>query len=191
MTNPWNPPPEGQQPVPSAYGQAPPTYGQGPGYGPLGQVRSTPMVVLLAVVTLGIYVYVYNYKVHEEMKQHSGRGLGGGVALLLTFLAGVAMPFLTPNEVGNLYRGRGQKAPVTAWTGLWLVVPQVAGFFLMFVSLIAVAATADNETGVSNVSALGLGGAVFAFFALMLAGAIVWVVKTNGALNRYWEAART
>jgi hypothetical protein len=24
-------------------------------------------------VTLGIYTYVYNYKVHKEMKEHSGR----------------------------------------------------------------------------------------------------------------------
>ena len=65
-------------------------------------------------MTLGIYSYVYNYQVHDEMKRHTGRGLGGGIALLLSLLAGVAMPFLTPNEVGALYTRRGDKPPVRA-----------------------------------------------------------------------------
>jgi hypothetical protein len=85
MTSPQMQPPPGY--APPAYGY---TYD-----GPPGRVRPTGTSLLLFVVTLGIYQYVYNYKVHDEMKRHSGRGIGGGIALLLTFLAGVAMPFLT------------------------------------------------------------------------------------------------
>ena len=59
------------------------------------------------------------YKTHEEMKRHSGQGLGGTIALLIALFVGVAAPFLTSNEVGGLYERRGQSKPVTGLTGLW------------------------------------------------------------------------
>lgn len=95
MTQPPPPPP----PPPPSYGYPPPVF--------------------------GIYTYVDNYQVHDEMKRHSGRGVGGGIALLLTevaaFTAGMAAAFLVP-------------------------------------------------------------------LALFVAGGVVWLVKTNGALNRYWQS---
>ena len=71
--------------------------------GQLGKVRSTPLCILLAFVTLGIYVLVWYFMVHEEMKRHSGRGLGGIVALLIAFFVGIVSPYLTSHEVGELY----------------------------------------------------------------------------------------
>jgi hypothetical protein len=53
------------------------------------------------------------------MKRHSGQGLGGGLALLLSLLVGVVMPFITSSEVGDLYERRGWAKPVEATTGLW------------------------------------------------------------------------
>ena len=47
---------------------------------PLGQVRETGTCVLLTIVTLGFYTWYWFYKTHDEMKQHSGTGIGGGVA---------------------------------------------------------------------------------------------------------------
>ena len=87
-------------------------------------------------------------KTSDEMKQHSGDGIGGPIALLLAILVGIVMPFISPNEVGKLYERRGQKAPVGAATGLWYLL--LGWFFLV--------------------------------------GAIVWFVKTNGALNDYWRS---
>jgi hypothetical protein len=114
------------------------------GPGPVGQVRSTGTCFVLTIVTLGIYTLVWYYKTHEELKRHSGAGIGGVVALLLALFLGIAMPFLSAHEVGKLYERSGQPAPVSAITGLWTLIP--------------------------------------------LLGLIIWFVKTNGALNSYWES---
>ncbi|MBF4161701.1 DUF4234 domain-containing protein [Nocardioides sp. CBS4Y-1] len=110
-------------------------------------MRGTGVSILLAVVTFGIYQYVYFFQVHEEMKVHTGQGIGGGLALLLTFLVGICMPYLTAHEIGEMYKRRGEQPPVSAITGLWYF----PGIFI-------------------------------------LVGPLVWFVKTNGALNRYWES---
>jgi len=110
------------------YGQ-PYGYGQMPGVpstalyaqpqGPIGQVRSTGVLILLFVVTLGIWSLVYYYQTHEEMKRHSGQGLGGVLALVLSLFVGIVSPYLLSHEVGDLYERRGQQKPVSALTGLW------------------------------------------------------------------------
>lgn len=87
--------------------------------GPVGQVRSTGVAMLLFVVTLGFYSLYWYYATHEEMKRHSGEGLGGGLALLIGFFAPFVMAFLSPAEVGRLAERRGQQPPVSAVTGLW------------------------------------------------------------------------
>lgn len=119
------PPPFGEAtPVPAA--PAAPAYAgpthAAPVAGPIGQVRSTGTCILLTIVTLGIYSWFWYYKTHEEMKQHSGEGIGGAVALILAIFVGIVMPFLSSNEVGKLYERRGVKPPVTAATGLWFLL---------------------------------------------------------------------
>jgi hypothetical protein len=91
-------------------------------HAPVGKIRNTGTCFLLMIVTLGIYGWVWYFKTHEEMKRHSGTGIGGGIALLLAIFIGIVMPFLTSNEVGQLYQRRGQKAPVSALTGLWALL---------------------------------------------------------------------
>ncbi|HEY0541254.1 MAG TPA: DUF4234 domain-containing protein [Actinoallomurus sp.] len=87
--------------------------------GPIGQVRSTGVQILLFLVTLGLWSLVYYYQTHEEMKRHSGEGVGGVLALVLAFFIGIVSPYLHSHEVGGLYQRRGQEAPVTALNGLW------------------------------------------------------------------------
>ncbi|MGI8576937.1 MAG: DUF4234 domain-containing protein [Nocardioidaceae bacterium] len=97
-------------------------YGNQMGYpaaGPVGQVRRTGVCILLYFVTLGFYSLYYFFKVHQEMKDHAGRGLGGGIALVLAFFVGIVMPFITSSEIGDLYQNRGQVRPVSGATGLW------------------------------------------------------------------------
>lgn len=86
---------------------------------PVGKVRGTGVVILLSVVTLGIYTLVWYYQVHEEMKRHKGTGLGGGIALLLALLVGIVMPYVTAAEVGELFERHQQTRPVSGLTGLW------------------------------------------------------------------------
>lgn len=118
-----------------------------PTAGPIGKVRSTGTCILLLIVTLGIYSWFYYFKTHDEMKQHSGQGIGGAVALILAVFVGVVSPFLLSAEVGNLRKSRGQEPKVSGATGLWYL----PGIFI-------------------------------------LVGPIIWFVKTNGALNEYWES---
>jgi hypothetical protein len=122
---------DGQQPSAQYPPQAPPGYaGQPmpgiPGYaqhaqpvGPTGRLRPTGMIILLFFVTLGIWGFVYYYQTQEEMKRHSGEGLGGLLALVISIVFGIVSPFFLSHEVGQLYARRGHEPPVTALTALW------------------------------------------------------------------------
>jgi hypothetical protein len=101
----------------SPYGStAPVAYPQA---GPIGKVRSTGVCMLLYFVTLGFYGLYWYYATHAEMKRHSGRGIGGGVALLLAIFIGIVMPYINSAEVGDLHAAAGREKPVSAATGLW------------------------------------------------------------------------
>lgn len=105
------------QPTPQAPSVA--GYQPSPSGAPIGKIRPTGVAMILCVVTLGIYSLVWFYQVHEEMKRHKGTGLGGGLALVLAIFVGIAMPYLTSSEVGELYEQSGQTKPVSGLTGLW------------------------------------------------------------------------
>lgn len=117
-----------------------------PASAPLGKPRSTGLTIFLFVITFGIWGYVWWYLVHEDMKRHTGDGIGGIFALLIAILASPVMAFLTPDEVGKMYRKAGIEPPVSALTGLWYFPGM-----------------------------------------LLVIPAIVWFVKTNGAINDYWR----
>jgi hypothetical protein len=108
-------------PPPPAYGAPPPGYAapvpMGPG--PIGKVRGTGVSILLFIVTLGIYGYVWWWLVHDEMKRHSGQGLGGPIAFIIAFVIAPVQAFLTADEVGKPYERAGPAKPVSATTGLW------------------------------------------------------------------------
>ncbi len=125
------PPPTGAVPAP-AYAAAPAAVPGAMPLGAVGTIRGTGMCILLTIVTLGIYSLVWYFKTHEEMKQHSGVGLGGAVALILALFVGIVMPFLTAGEVGGLYERRGQARPVSAVTGVWIILPLI-GSIIWFV----------------------------------------------------------
>jgi cytochrome bd-type quinol oxidase subunit 2 len=116
--------------------------------GPRGQPRGVLFGILLFLVTFGIYGLWWAYKTHEEMRQHTGDGLGGVLGLVVWILLSAVSAFVIPSEVGRMYRGAGREPPVTGWTGLWLFP-----------------------------------------FGVFIVPAIVWFVKVQGSLNRYWESA--
>jgi hypothetical protein len=115
--------------------------------GPLGQPRGLAFGIVLFVVTFGFYAWYWAFKTQEEVKQHSGEGVGGVIGLVIWILLSAVSAFVIPSEVGKMYRKDGREPPVTGWTGLWL----------------------------------------FPGIILIVPG-IVWFVKVQGALNRYWTA---
>jgi drug/metabolite transporter superfamily protein YnfA len=102
--------------------------------GPLGQPRGVGFVILLSIVTLGFYTWYWIYKTMEEIGGHTGEGIGGVLGLVIWILISPVMAFVTPAEVGRMYRKDGQDAPVTGWTGLWLfpfgilIIPAIVWF---------------------------------------------------------------
>ena len=118
--------------------------------GPLGKERGVLFVIVISIITLGIYYLVWVYKSHEEIKEHSGQGVGGVLGLVIALLAGFITPFVLPSEIRKMYERSGRESRVNGWTGLW--------------------------------ATLGV---------LILVGPIVWFVKVQGALNRYWRLADT
>jgi Domain of unknown function (DUF4234) len=115
-----------------------------PPTGPLGQPRGVAFVVLITIVTLGIYGLYWAFVTFDELSNHTKTGIGGALALILAIIFYPAIPFLAGSEVGNMYAADGREKPVTGLTGLWILLP--------------------------------------------LIGWIIWAVKVQGALNRYWES---
>jgi hypothetical protein len=117
MTDPYAAPQPGSEPqIPPGYVAPPP-----PQWGPIGKQRKTGLWILLFIVTFGFAGIVWYYLVHEEMKKHTGEGLGGGIALIIAVVFGAASPFLASDEVGKLYSRRGGQPPVTAISGLYVI----------------------------------------------------------------------
>jgi hypothetical protein len=110
----------------------------------VGTVRNPVAVILLSIITLGIYSLYWQYASFKEMKEYADEGIGGGLGLLFAILLGIVNIFLLPAEIGALYARESREKPISGLTGFWVLIPFV--------------------------------------------GWIIWVFKTQGHLNRYWES---
>jgi len=102
--------------------------------GPLGQERGIAFAIILAIVTLGIYSLYWVFKTQEEVKEHSGIGVGGVLGLVIYIVLSPVTWFLIPSEVGKMFKADGREAPFTGWTGLWLLLP-IIGAFVWFIKV--------------------------------------------------------
>jgi Domain of unknown function (DUF4234) len=103
--------------------------------GPLGETRSIPLSILWAILTIGIYTFVWVYRTQEEIKRYSGNGIGGVIGLVIWLVVGIVTYFVVPSEVRYMYEdldggGKGS-SPVRGVTGLWVLLP-IAGPFIWF-----------------------------------------------------------
>jgi hypothetical protein len=102
--------------------------------GPLGKPRSTGLVILVTIVTLGIWAVVWAYQNGEELKRHRGEGLGGVAYLLITLIVGPVTMFLMAGEVEQMYRREGKEPPITMIWGLWFLLP-IIGNIIWYVRI--------------------------------------------------------
>ena len=93
--------------------------------GPPGQMRTPVVVILLSLVTLGIYGLFWYYRVFEDLKLRTGNGVGGVVGLILGLCIAIVNVFLLPSEIGNMYTQEGLEKPVTGLTGFWDLIPLI------------------------------------------------------------------
>ena len=102
--------------------------------GPLGQQRGIGFAILISIITLGIYTFYWVFKTQEEVKEHSGIGVGGVLGFVIYFLLSPVTWFLIPSDVGKMYKADGREAPFSGWTGLWLLLP-IVGAFVWFIKV--------------------------------------------------------
>jgi hypothetical protein len=102
--------------------------------GPLGKPRGIGFGILIFIVTFGLYSLYWVYQSQEEVKRHSGEGIGGVLGLVVWLLVGAISAFVIPSEVGKMYVKDGREAPLTGWSGLWLfpgailIIPAIVWF---------------------------------------------------------------
>src|SRR4026208_414357 len=102
--------------------------------GPLGQSRGLGFAILMAIITLGIYTLYWVFKTQDEVKNHTGQGVGGVLGLVIYIVVSPVTWFLVPSEVGKMHTQDGRPAPFSGWTGLWLLLP-IIGAFVWFIKI--------------------------------------------------------
>ena len=101
--------------------------------GPVGNTRSIGLSILWAILTLGIYTFVWVYRTQDEIKRYSGNGIGGVLGLVVYLLISPVTWFVVPSEVRYMYEDLdGGSSPVRGITGLWLLLPIVGAFIWFF-----------------------------------------------------------
>jgi hypothetical protein len=92
------------------------------------------MVILLSIVTCGVWTIVWSYQNGKELQDHARDGLGGIAYLFITLLVSPVTMFLMASEVEQLYRRDGKEPPITTIWGLWFLLP-IIGNLIWYVRI--------------------------------------------------------
>ncbi len=130
-SDPTPPPPPGAAPGASLGAPAPSTPAAG-APGPLGKPRSPWLVLLLSIVTFGVWTIVWSFQNGDEIKRHTNTGLGGVAYLFITLLLSPVTMFLMASEVEQMYRREGKEPPITTIWGLWFLLPLIGNLIWYF-----------------------------------------------------------
>src|SRR5262245_5960332 len=96
----------------------------------VGRHRNPLVVLLLMIVTLGIYGLYWIYISFAEVRAHRGKGTSGIVGLLLALIP--VSIFLLPSHIGDMYAESGKTKPIPGMTGLWALIPLLGGIVWLF-----------------------------------------------------------
>ena len=92
---------------------------------PIGKPRSVGLTILVAIVTFGLWTWIWSYLNGEELKTYRRDGVGGVAFMLFTiFIVPVTM-FLMANEVERMYTDAGEEPRITTMWGLWFLLPLI------------------------------------------------------------------
>jgi hypothetical protein len=101
----------------------------------LGDVYyKTGLVILLTIITFGIFGAIWTYRTSEDLKRYNGDGLGGVLGVVIYIVLGVVLMFTIPNEVKTAYQRDGRPSPVSAIWGLWFLLP-IIGQIIWYVKV--------------------------------------------------------
>ena len=92
------------------------------------------MSIFLAIITLGIYTFVWTWRTHEEIKVYSNQGVGGWLGVVIYFLISPVTMFIVPSEIRKMYEAENRPSPVRAILGLWFLLP-IIGSIIWFVKV--------------------------------------------------------
>jgi hypothetical protein len=86
---------------------------------------SPGLVILLTIVTLGVWAAVWTYRTNEDLKKFNGDGLGGVLGVVLYIFIPPVVMFTIPAETQNAYRRMERESPVSPLVGLWFLLPLI------------------------------------------------------------------
>jgi Domain of unknown function (DUF4234) len=84
--------------------------------------------ILLAIVTLGVWTWLWTYHTTEDLKRYNGDGLGGTISLVFAILINPVVWFTIPNEIEKMYKHDGRDSPISTLWGLWFLLPIIGNF---------------------------------------------------------------
>jgi Domain of unknown function (DUF4234) len=101
---------------------------------PLGKPRGVAFVIILSIITIGIYWIYWSYANYAAMRRWRGPGRNGVLGVILNLI--VVGTFLMPSYVGRMYKASliakgeepilaGQKVPITGWRGFLMLIPSI------------------------------------------------------------------
>ena len=91
------------------------------------KVRQPIAVILLSIITVGIYFLYWTYQVFRELKETTNEGIGPVIALVIAFVFSPILLFVLPSEIGNMYERAGLEKPVRGVSGFWGFIPLIGG----------------------------------------------------------------
>jgi hypothetical protein len=134
-------------------------YPPGGNKGPLGKDRSPVSVLLLSIITLGIYWLVYFYKINDEMRRYDPTikvEPGWSVVAQCLPIANLVSGYTTVARIEQMQRNEGQDPPISPVLGLVLYIILWIGYPLYVASTLRkfwAERRAEAQTSVAQASA--------------------------------------
>lgn len=99
---------------------------------PIGKVRSPLFVILISLITFGIYALYWHYKMFQETHEYDNEGINGIVGLLLTIICSIVAFFVLPWQIGETRKRAGLTEGINAIYGLLVLIPFVGWIVWVF-----------------------------------------------------------
>jgi hypothetical protein len=99
-----------------------------------GAFYSVGLVIVLTIVTCGIWGILWAYRSNEDLKKYNRDGLGGVLAVVICLLLAVVLMFTMPSEIKKMYEHDGRESPVEPLLGLWFLLP-IVGNIIWYVKV--------------------------------------------------------